>query len=220
MLHIAVTTYPPWGWDVYARHCIESWVKFWPGSILAYYEGNAPPTLAGVESRPLDSIVERQRFLNRNIPEGRGFLHDAKRFCHKVYAQLDAISNYEKFWWVDSDLEMKQEIPEDILDQIIDESFVSFLGRDSYTETGLIAFNQTYPEFRNFKRRYRECYDEGKLLSFNYWTDCHAFDYARQGGGHDLTPEGRGFENVLRNSPLGDYMEHHKGKLKLELEEQ
>lgn len=216
---LAVTTFPEWGWDVYAKRCIETWVKRWPGSVLAYHEGQSPPVLAGVEFRPLSDCQGHDRFLARDVKQNVGFLHDVKRFCHKVFAQLDAMENHEKFWWIDADVEMKQEVPSELIEDVTDRAFVSFLGRNSYTETGVIAFNQSKRGFEEFKRVYRAAYDQGGIFSLPYWTDCHAFDYARNGGGHNLTPLGQGFDNVLRTSVLGPYMEHHKGKLKLQLEE-
>lgn len=215
-----VTTFPPWGWDVYAHKCIQTWVKSWPGSVLAFYEGKAPPALIpGVEFRPLDENRDREEFLKIAVPKTTSFLHDVKRFCHKVFAQLSVMDEFEQFWWLDADVEIKETPPDELLQDILNRSFVSFLGRDTYTETGVIAFNQMDEDFPEFRKRYRDCYMEGRVFELPYWTDCQAFDYARKGRGYNLTPDGRGVENVLRTSPLGRYMEHHKGRLKLNLEE-
>lgn len=215
---LVITTFPPWGWDVYAKHCIDTWLRLWPGSIRVYYEGNAPPALdARIDSRPLDELENRTQFLDIEAPPPRGFLYDVKRFCHKVFAQLDV--EEEKFWWLDADVELKKQVPSELIAEITDKAFVSFLGRSSYTETGVIAFNTHFPEFWDFSERYEKCYLDGLIYSLPGWTDCHAFDWARQGQGNNLTPDGMGFDNVLRDSVLGEYMEHHKGKLKLKLEE-
>jgi hypothetical protein len=188
-------------------------VKLWPGPVRVYFEGSAPPTLEGIEARPLDS-VERTNFLKRNIPKKPGFLWDAKRFCHKVFAQLDAMKGGEPFWWIDADVAIFRKPPEALLEQ---SDVVTFLGRDTYTETGLVGFNPKHPEFKWFEDRYRSMYVDGGLLALDCWTDCHAFDAARAGRGKNLTPKGKAFDNVMRESEFGAYMAHFKGPLKAEL---
>jgi hypothetical protein len=210
---LAVTTFPPNAWNVYARNCLQRMAKLWPGSIRAYFEGHAPPAIEGVEFRPLD-MPERQQFLDRPIEKRPGFLWDAKRFCHKVFAQLDAAKDGEPFWWIDADVAIFRKVPRELLEQT---ELVTYLGRDSYTETGLIGFNPKHPEWKEFARRYRNLYTDGGLLALDQWTDCHAFDRAREGRGENLTPNGRGFENVMADSKFGSYMAHFKGPLKARL---
>jgi hypothetical protein len=211
---LAVTTFPPWAWDVYARTCLSRMAKFWPGSVRAYVEGHAPPAINGIEYRPL-SCAERDAFLALPRPEERrGFLWDAKRFCHKVFAQLDAAKDGEPFWWIDADVLMLRKPPLELLEQ---EDVVTFMGRDSYTETGLVGFNPKHSDWEWFEKRYRGMYTNGfavYLLGITGWTDCHAFDAARVGKGKNLTPNGRGFDNVMTESPFGPYMAHFKGPLK------
>lgn len=210
---LAITTFPPSAWNVYAKTCLERMVRLWPGPVRVYFEGPAPPALEGIEARPLNS-PHREAFLKRNIPKKPGFLWDAKRFCHKVFAQLDAMQDGEPFWWVDADVALFQKVPESLLEQT---DFVTFMGRDSYTETGLVGFNPKHPEFREFEKRYRSMYTDGTLLTLDYWTDCHAFDAAREGRGKNLTPNGRAFDNVMRETEFGAYMAHFKGPLKADL---
>jgi len=147
-------------------------------------------------------------------------MYDVKRFCHKVFAQMLALEEHEQFFWLDADVELISTPPEELLEDIASRSFVSFLGRDTYTETGVIGFNREHPEFREFLNRYKDCYVGNQIFNLPFWTDCHAFDYARNGGGYNMTPHGRGVDNVLENSVLGNYMVHHKGNRKLKLEEQ
>lgn len=209
---LAITTFPPLAWNVYAKTCLARMVKLWPGSIRAYIEG-PPPSLDGVEFRPLD-MPERQEFLDRKIEERKGFLWDVKRFSNKVFAQLDAAKDGEPFWWVDADVVLFKKPPRELLEQ---DDLVTFLGRDSYTETGLVGFNPQHREWKWFEDRYRKMYTEGHILALEHWTDCHAFDVAREGKGKNLTPDGKGFENVMQRSVFGPYMAHYKGKLKLDI---
>ncbi len=216
---IAVTTFPRWGWDVYAEHCIKSWIKAWPGSVLAYFEGDAPPTrMPGVEFRPLDEIESRTAFLSSHIPEPSSYLFDAKRFCHKVFAQLDALKEHDRMWWLDADVEAIRHIPEQVIENLTNKDVLAYLGRDTYTETGVIGFRRA-EGFDEFERKYAECYGPDRsLLKLRYWTDCHAFDYARAGMGFNLTPDGFGVSNVLEDSVLSPYLIHHKGNRKLRMD--
>lgn len=210
---LAITTFPPNAWNVYAQTCVRRMVKQWPGPVRVYFEGPAPPALEGIEARPLDS-PERTEFLAREIPQRKGFLWDAKRFCHKVFAQLDAAKDGEPFWWIDADVALLQRVPWQILQQ---SEMVTFLGRDSYTETGLVGFNPKHPDFPRFIDRYRRMYVDGDIFGLECWTDCHAFDAAREGMGKNLTPRGKGYDNVMRESVFGAFMAHFKGPLKAEL---
>jgi hypothetical protein len=189
-------------------------IDLWPGPVRVYFEGPAPPAVEGAELRPLDEVEFRNDFLKRNLPKTPGFLWDAKRFCHKVFAQLDAMEDGEPFWWVDADVALLTAVPEALTTQT---EVVTFLGRDSYTETGLVGFNVVHPDFEEFKARYRRMYTDGLLFKLQYWTDCHAFDFAREGKGFNLTPNGRGFDNVMRDSKFGACMAHFKGPLKADV---
>jgi hypothetical protein len=211
---LAITTFPPKAWNVYARVGRQRMVKLWPGSVRAYFEGDVPPSLEGIEFRPLDSMPERQAFMAREIERRPGFLWDVKRFSNKVFAQLDTAKDGEPFWWIDADVAMFKKPPLELLEQT---EVVTYLGRDSYTETGLVGFNPKHPEFPEFLSRYRAMYENGELLNLPCWTDCHAFDFARQGQGENLTPKGRGMENVMQESKFGPYMAHFKGPLKADL---
>lgn len=212
---LAITTFPSMAWHIYARQCLDRMISLWPGSIRVYYEGFPPDCpVAPVEFRPLD-MPARDAFLSLDIPNPKKhFLYDAKRFCHKVFAQIDAADEGEPFWWIDADVAMIKPVPEEMLEQA---DFVTFLGRSSYTETGLIGFNPAHENFSGFLARYRSFYEDGTLMSLPHWTDCHAFDAARRGGGENLTPDGEGFENVMKRSRFGPYMAHFKGPLKREL---
>ena len=212
---LAVTTFPPAALHGYAKVTLPRMAKLWPGSIHAYFEGAYPPALDGVEFRSLDAIPERREFLNSDLPHRPGFLWDVKRFCHKVFAQLEAAKAGEPFWWIDADVLLVDKPPADLLEQ---DELVTFLGRDSYTETGLVGFNPKHPDWKWFEDRYRSMYTEGKIEDLPYWTDCHAFDWARDGKGRNLTPHGRGFENVMQTSEFGPYMAHFKGPRKRQLQ--
>jgi hypothetical protein len=92
----------------------------------------------------------------------------------------------------------------------------AFLGRrESYTETGFIAFDTHHPDFSEFRLRYSDYYLKRHIVLLPYWIDCLAFDAAKHElSQKNLSPEGRGMEDVFSQSPLSEYMQHDKGERK------
>ena len=219
---IAVTTYPDWAWGVYAERAIQSFLKFWPIPILVYYESPPPLSNDRMGVRSFDEVEGLSEFLEFDGPSPPAeyenhYMWDAKRFSHKVFAQLDALERYDRVIWIDADVVTHKEVPIDLCDSLTT-PVLSFLGREgSYTETGIVGFNKTDPDFAEFEQRYRDQYEKREIYKQRFWTDCHAFDFARQGKGRDLTPWGRGVDNVMVNSELGKYMTHYKGNGKFSI---
>ena len=142
------------------------------------------------------------------------YLFDANRFCHKVYAQLDAFeSGFRYVVWLDGDVVVKKPFGEDFLIGLLDGEMCAFLGRkESYTETGFIVFDTQHPDFPEFKKRYREWYDKRYLFLLPYWIDCLAFDASKfELSQKNLTPDARGMMDVFSQSLLAEYMDHDKG---------
>lgn len=143
------------------------------------------------------------------------YLFDANRFCHKVYAQLDAFKSRHRYVvWIDSDIVVRKRFGQSFIKKLLDGEMCAYLGRQNcYTETGFIVFDTRHPDFPAFEKRYREIYDKKYLFVLDYWIDCLAFDEARQGlSGNNLTPDACGMVNVFDNSPLAEFMTHNKGQ--------
>ena len=215
---IAVTTFPDWAWDVYAKQAITSFLKYWPIPIRVYCESPPPLSNRRMEVRPLSELDNRTEFLEQDLPEAphQHYMWDVRRFCHKVFAQLDALKDHDQVIWLDADVITNSRVTADLVDFLVDDS-LTFLGRQgSYTETGFIGFNKDHDVLR-FLDRYEKMYTEGRIYDLPFWTDCHAFDAAREDLGHNLTPDGRGVDDVFSISILKDYMTHHKGPRKMKL---
>lgn len=149
--------------------------------------------------------------------EPQSYLYDARRFSHKVYAQLDAFESGERYVvWLDADIVVKKEITKRFLKGLLKENFCAFLGRQGcYTETGFIIFDTEHPDFPKFKERYSAIYNDRLLFMLPYWIDCLAFDAARDGlQARNLTPNVVGMVDVFSRSPLAEYMDHDKGNRK------
>ena len=147
--------------------------------------------------------------------EPQTYLYDAQRFCHKVYALLDAFESKHRYVvWIDSDVVVKKKFGQTLVKRLLDGKMCAYLGRQgSYTETGFIAFDTHHPDFPEFKKRFRSMYDDRYLFMLEYWIDCSAFDVSRKGlDCNNLTPEGMGMQDVFSISALGDYFDHNKGQ--------
>lgn len=137
--------------------------------------------------------------------------YDAARFCHKVFAQFDAVGE-DPVLWLDADIVTLKDVPADYPSELNGGAPFTFLGRDSFSECGYLYFNPKHPDFEKFWSRYQWLYHERALFDLIAWTDCHAFDHARKGiEGNNLTPNGKGVDHVWFQSPLCEYMDHLKG---------
>jgi hypothetical protein len=172
-------------------------------------------TIPNVEVKSLHDVPGWKSFYEDTAHiEPQTYLFDARRFSHKVYAQLDAFESKHRYVvWLDGDVVIKKPFGQKFIKNLLDGEMCAYLGRQqSYTETGFIAFDTHHPDFPEFKKRYRDWYDKRHIFMLPYWIDCMAFDASIFGlSGKNLTPEGRGMMDVFIASPLADYMDHDKG---------
>ena len=219
----SITTFSGVGYDIYGRAFLESYLKYWDIPIHAYYEGDTQPGLQHekIIYHSLDDIEERADFLKVDTPKPPSYAWNAKRFCHKAFAQIDALqSNRNKrAFWIDADVTCTKHVPEQWLKELFIQPRTNpvalvYLGRwTNHSECGFVGFDPQHPMFELFLERYKQLYHGQAVFQLQAgWTDCHAFDAARQGiPARDLTPWGRGVDHVWQASPLQDYMTHHKG---------
>ena len=174
--------------------------------------------IPNVEMRSLHDVEGWKEFVeSTNHLEPETYLFDAQRFCHKVYAQLDAFESRHRYVvWLDADVVITKKWGQRFIKTLLDGEMCAFLGRNqSYTETGFIAFDTRHPDFPEFKRLYREWYDLRYIFMLPYWIDCLAFDASKHGlSGKNLTPDALGMADVFSQSILKDYMVHDKGNRK------
>jgi hypothetical protein len=213
----AVTTFAPHHYDEYAHRMLESFVKFWPCTLVAYVDYIPPFEHKKIEYRIIeDARLDKFKRSAARYPV-TSYLNDAGRFAHKVFAQLDAFERDKdrEIFWLDADVVTLMEIHPWFLKQLVREWALCFLGRDTYTETGFIGFNTEHTEFGAFRERYEAMYTNEEIFSLRYWTDCHAFDESRRGMRqvNDIG-KGHGLEHVWCKSILAPYMDHTKGPRK------
>ena len=173
-----------------------------------------------IPTKPLKDVSGWQSFQDDTEHlEPLSYLYNARKFSHKVYAQLDAFeSDHRYVVWLDADVLFTGEVTKDFLVGLLDGGFCAFLGRElTYTETGFLLFDTFHPEFPAFVTRYRDYYDKRYLFELTCWIDCMAFDAAREGlNATNLTPKAQGMIDVFSRSPLKDVLTHNKGNRKYE----
>ena len=179
-----------------------------------YTEDEITTDLATV--KPLSKVEGWSEFYHstKHI-EPQTYLFDANRFCHKVYAQLDAFKSRHRYViWLDADCVVRKRFGPTLIKKLLDGHMCAYLGRQGcYTETGFIAFDTHHPDFPEFEKRYREIYDKKYLFLADYWIDCIAFDVAIQGlSANNMTPEAVGMVDVFSKSTIGEFIAHHKGQ--------
>ena len=170
------------------------------------------------ETRKLHDIPGWESFQKDSVHiVPNNYLFDARKFAHKVYAQLDAFESGERYVvWLDGDIVFKKELTRTFLRNLVKGCLAAYLGRrGAYTETGFLIFDTKHPDFDIFKRRYRDFYDKRLIFMLDYWIDCMAFDAAIHDlEARNLTPEVSGLVDVFSRSPLAEIMDHDKGARK------
>ncbi len=228
---LAVTSFHPAGYKQYGKRCLEGLADFFPGNIVAYVEEETPFEHQKVEIRDFFSIKGTKEFLERikrvSGSDGWGnaeydYRFDASKFCRKVFAQDAVFDESDLVFWVDADCVIKQQIPESVLREMLDDVALAYMGRGredsylAYTESGFVGFNTKHPRFKEFRAKYLSCFTTGKVFQqLRGWHDCIVFDLARKGiPGRNLSPKGTGMEPVIDKTVLAPYMDHLKGARK------
>lgn len=173
-------------------------------------------TIPNVEVKRLQQVKGWQEFYDDTAeftPEW--YLWDARRFCHKVYAMLDAFQSEHRYVvWLDVDIELKKDISKSFIKKQLKSSLAAYFGRQGcYTETGFLVFDTEHEDFPEFEKRFRSFYDDKKIFEQDIYVDCRAFDLSIEGlVANNLTPEAYGMVDVFSDSPLAEYMDHDKGQ--------
>ena len=218
-----ITTFSDKNYQEYAKKCTDTWKKFLPSTVkLVFYVDNDSISYNSDQVLNLEKIVpELTLFKNRHADyQPPSFHYDAVRFSHKSYAICHSgLSNQnQKLFWLDADVMIKEKISEDwLLSFLPNNSFSSYLGRDTYTETGFLSFDLSNPNKNWFFQRWKNHYDNDEMfaeLSLPK-TDCHVYDAVRLEG----TEKGIKFHDISTvrakspfNTYLKPYMVHYKGR--------
>jgi hypothetical protein len=242
-----VTTFNKKGFDAFGKEMIISFDKFWSKDIAlnVYYEDMNLPDIETSNRIFFSSFNEevkkwykfQSNFFLRELnkpdsPINSFYKYSAIKFAHKIYAiekQLE--KNFSEYLiWLDSDVITFKKIENSFIDTLVDNnSYLTFLGREHvnfHSEAGFLIFNTKNKFHKIFWKRMMEMYDQGKLFDQNEWHDSYILDVVR------LELEKKSLKNInislmgLRwvdplnifdNSVLGEFMNHFKGKRKVNI---
>lgn len=218
-----VSTFSDQGYKDYAKHFVDSLKNNLDNSVEVFlYVDNKKlfKSTQNIHTINLEKAVpDLVNFKSRNKDKTfKNFLWDAVRFSHKSYAIWHAAMNsgVDILIWLDADTELIEYVPAEYLKKFLPESyFTSYLGRDSYSETGFIAFDLRNLYTTDFFIIFKNYYDSDKIYTLEGYTDCHVFDATRKElenqnkiKGYNLTPTD--IKNHF-NQTFAGYMIHLKG---------
>ena len=233
MSYKAITTMHKAGYEQYGRRMIESWHQYWPHyyTLTVYTEGfNLDKKYNNVKQIDLhevspELVAFKERHKDReDQKDPLALARGAIRFSHKSFAVIHACMNTsdETVIWLDADTVTHKIITSDFLDNLLPEGcYTSYLGRqNNYTECGFVMYDTSNKFNEQFMMMWKSLYVTDEIFQLPQWHDCMAYDAVRlhlQEQGmktHNLTPEGKNYDHVFINSPLGTVMDHLKGPRK------
>jgi len=201
---------------------IESFQNNFDIPLIVYWEGDHPP--AGVQCIDLLKETNLTQFKKRNKdnPQIDQFFKGAIKFAPKSYSVIHRLENTDSDYtiWLDADVFVHSKIDQSFYDRVIDPSkMATVLGRKNrYLESGFVVYNHLHPRLKQFTEIYKACYDEDKIFNIPEWHDAFVVDWIIKkidAPIFNLTPHGENYQHVFVDSFLGDYMDHMKGKRKI-----
>lgn len=224
---LAVTTFSQKGYDLYGKKLLESLIENWPGFVVVYVDEVPEMRNTKIVYRMLSEVFGHDQFIKYcdrdpifrgKIQGGYSYTYDAVKFCHKVFAQFDALQNHKgKVFWIDGDCVLKKTVAEEFMNSIFDGHTLAILSRPGfYTESGFIGFDTQGEKFKEFLDAYINMYRKGLLFTLPGWHDCYALDAAinqSQVPYKDLVGNWKFGDKleVIENTVLGEYLVHNKG---------
>ena len=188
-------------------------------SLLEHWEQTIPVIYTDAQAKELFTPKFREAAqIHESESKQYVYLYQATRFAHKGFSLINALTTTTHRYavWLDADTVTFKEIGEHEIANWLDGHCIAGLAREGgHSETGFIAFDRWHDDFPEFLRRYKNMYHEARIFDLKHWTDCHAFDWSREGlSFKNLSPEGKGVDHVFVTSVLGEYMDHLKGNRK------
>lgn len=232
-----VTSFSPEGAERYGRRCVESIREHWPHPLTVY--ADAPLDLPGARERMTYHIpgwLPTQKRLPSTRPDApttgtdewtrkpTSYLWNAQKFAVKPFVWHDAAERLERgiLVWLDGDTVTTAPVPPTLIENSLWPYDVAYLGRKMmHPETGFVVFR--LPAAMKLLTWMREAYRSGLYREWSDgWTDCHAMRAGLKAcdvDAIDLTSyrhagEWRSSADAFALSPIGPYVQHHKGQHK------
>lgn len=209
----AVTTYARHHWQGHAKRCVDSFAKHWDGVRLrAFFDEE-------LEERSTWLRAFKRRHAHRPTDNYR---FDAVRFAHKVaaielaYAECGA----DALIWMDADCVTHAPVDAAWLTGLLADGEFAYLKRaNKYPECGFMIFRRC-DNVAAFLRSVVKLYTTDELFNLYEWHDSFAIEkmrIAHEAGGLRCVSLSGGAESTghpLVNGPLGERLDHLKGKRK------
>lgn len=212
-----VTTCHKAGLDQYGHRWLDG-RKLWPkGTEFKFYTEGFTVDCPSKDFADLQDFTGwKARHLFYKPPDWR---FDVVRFAHKVFAIHDALYDYRGIGvWLDADVVTHKKTPKGLLEKQVNGVYVAHYGRTGlYTETGLIVFDCSHKQHRQFLNTWKDWYLSGRFKKSNQFHDCIGFDLAlRQTGVPAFNLSGEHHKNMhpMSVTELGKYLDHCKGARK------
>ena len=145
------------------------------------------------------------------------------RFSHKVYAAVDALTDYQGIGvWMDADCITRQDIPSGFIENHLNKAYMAmFKRRGMYTETGFWIADCSNEHHAEFMASWVDWYDSGHFKTLSNWTDCETLDatvraFEKAGLIKTVSLSGEFDKEMhpMAKSTIGRYIDHCKGARK------
>jgi hypothetical protein len=230
-----VTSFRGDHWNIYAKDCIESFIKHWPEDtkLYAYYNDWPERGLQSYDPKRVEFIdlmgasQELCEFFKKfKSPEDTpNWRTDVKRWAYKVYTEYEFfVKNPPKSdvgIWIDADTVTYNDIPKAKLEEWLPkDKDIAVLGREAvnYIEAGFVMMRMTDLNKALFADLFG-VWNSGEIYNYREWHDAFVFTRImnlHQAHGlqvENLSPHCADL-NAFEASPLVRYMYHNKGMLK------
>ena len=234
-----VTTFSDAGWEQYGKRFVETFTQHWPQDIkLKIYCDSVQPGYPEVEWIKLNAACpdlvtfkERHKY-NEHAhgvrPDGKkkSYLWDAVKFAHKSYCvSHEALnSTTDLIIWLDADVVTHSPVPFEFIESLLPQNhYCAYLGREKiYPECGFVVYDTTSKYNNIFMQDWQDLYNTDSLFEEVEYHDSYLFWQLvkkHSANGMHTTNLSKGHPHrpgvhVFINLPLGEYMDHLKGKRK------
>ena len=230
-----VTGFSPSGLIEYGQNFMNTFDRFWPKRIhlMVYVEETTEVPRSGMRwlwsCAGAQDFIERHRKIAKHCgreefaawrPKDRGkpyaYRWDAVKFCRQLFIPEQAATELpdgEILAWLDGDVVSHAPVPEILVDKLVGNNDLIFLGRVAmHTELGFWAVRLS-PRTRGFLAELADIYRSDRVFNLREWHSAFVFDHVRTQNKKlrqlNLTPHGRG--HVWFQSPMARYTDHLKG---------
>lgn len=214
------------------KKMITSFIKNWPEDVNLYIYTEEKLDIEGasnnnrikiiniLEKEPdLEAFITRAKKRNDYFDLVNTVKKGAVRFSYKSFAIIHGTSNpNSKFTiWMDADMITHSKVDIKYIESICNEdSYRTYMGRkDTFTEVGFQIFNTNHPQHILFINTIKNLYISDAIYNIDEWHDGWLFDFVRKiipTTDIDLTPDGKGYQNVITQTQLFKYFDHLKGE--------